>query len=199
VIKTSTPAVRGVQTPLLGRLFDAIKEDQRLVVIDFGTGSSAILEALQTHRVRLDAMAMAEQLAAWAGLETQEDRAGVLANYFKRFKLESADWVLCWGMLNYLDAPLMGQLTQQLLPHLKPQARIHALIEYSSSTMPATPARYQLSFDEGKAYLSMESSPTTIASPRYTPKRLEGMLTGLKTENTILLSNGMQEYIFSRA
>lgn len=199
MIKTATPAARGVQAPLLGRLFDAIKEDQRLVVIDFGVGSAAILEALSPHRARLDAMAIAEQLDVWSGLELQEDRAAALASHFSRFQLESADWVLCWGLLNYLDAPLMSQLTQQLLPHLKPQARIHALIEYSASTMPKTPASYRLSFEEGKAYLHIESSPATITSPRYTPKRLEGMLTGLKTENTILLSNGMQEYIFSRA
>lgn len=190
---------RGVQTPLLGRLFDTIKEDRRLVVMDFGTGSSALLNSLQPHRARLDVMAISTQLDVWSGLETKEERARALADYLARFKLEPSDWVLCWGMLNYLDAPMMGQLTEQLLPHLKPNARIHALVEYSSPTMPTTPPRCHLSFHEGRAHLDIETDPSTTASPRYTPKRLEGMLTGLKTENTILLSNGMQEYIFSLA
>lgn len=190
---------RGVQTPLLGRLFDAIKEDRRLVVIDFGAGSAPLLNALQPHRARLDAMAISEQIKTWSALETQEERAKALGVHLARFKLEQADWVLCWGALNYLDAPMMALMTEQLRPHLKPNARIHALIEYSSPTMPATPPRCYLSFHEGGAYLDIETDQSTIASPRYTPKRLEGMLTGLKTENTILLSNGMQEYIFSLA
>jgi len=198
-MKTATAALRGVQTPLLGRLFDAIKEDQRLVVIDFGIGSAALLDALQPYRARLDAMAIAEKLEDWSSLEAQEDRADALADHFIRFNLEPADWVLCWGLLNYLDAPLITQLSKQLVPHLKPHGRIHALIEYSSPTMPAIPAQHQLFFEAGQVHLDIDSVQSSIASPRYTPKRLEGLLTGLKTENTILLSNGMQEYIFSQA
>lgn len=199
MLKPAISVARGVQAPLLGRLFDAIKEDCRLVVLDLGTGPAALLNALQPHRARLDVMAISEQLETWSALETKEERAKALGVYLGRFKLEQADWVLCWGALNYLDASMMALMTEQLLPHLKPNARIHALIEYSSPTMPATPPRCHLSFDEGRAHLDIEISQPTIASPRYTPKRLEGMLTGLKTENTILLSNGMQEYIFSLA
>ncbi len=191
--------VAGVQTPLLGRLFETIKEDHRLVVIDFNVGSATLLDGLQPHRARLDAMAISEQFDAWSKLETEEECVAAIDAHLTRFALEQADWVLCWGLLNYLDSPIMGQLSERLVPYLKPQARVHALIEYSSPTMPATPPRYNLSFLEGKAYLDIEATQASIQSPRYTPKKLEGMLTGLKTENTILLSNGMQEYIFSLA
>lgn len=194
-LATSTSSL--VQTPLLGRLVDAIREDQRLVVIDLGVLSSSLVSVLQPFRARLDALAIGEQLDAWFATETQEECSALIAQHLMKYQLEPADWLLCWGFLNYFDPPSLTSLVGHLKPHLKPSARVHALIEYSSPTMPATPPICELSFNEGKTYLDLARSRDTIPSPRYTPKRLEGMLRGYQTENAILLSNGMQEYVFS--
>lgn len=186
-----------VQTPLLGRMVEAIKEENRMVVIDLGTISPSLLALLQPYRARLDGLACHEQLESWSSTETSAEAASLIHAHLKRYALEKADWLLCWGFLNYFDAPMMGVFASAIKPYLKPSARIHALIEYSSPTMPEKPASLDLSFHEGKPFLDISPPGKTIPSPRYTPKRLESMLHGLRAENAILLSNGMQEYVFS--
>lgn len=186
-----------VQTPLLGRMVEAIKEENRLVVIDLGTISPTLLALLQPFRARLDGLAFHEQLNSWTSAETNAEAASLIDAHLKRYALEQADWLLCWGFLNYFDPAMMKVFAGAIKPYLKSSARIHALIEYSSPTMPEQPASLDLSFHDGKPYLDMSSAGKTIPSPRYTPKRLDGMLQGLCAENAILLSNGMQEYTFS--
>lgn len=187
---------QGVQVPLLGRLFEGIDEDNRLVVIDFGLGGSSLLDALKPYRARIDTLAIFDALSAWQAAETPQDQRGLVEQHMAKFSLEPVDWVLCWSVLNYMNAPMLQTLSQVLGPVLKPNASIHALIEYSSPTMPASPATCDLVFEDNKAYLTLRGDRQTIPSPRYTPKALEGMLKGFKAQNTILLSNGMQEYVF---
>lgn len=187
-----------VQAPLLGRLIDSIKEDQRLVVIDFGQVSSSLLRALQPFRSRLDGLALVEHRQRWATAETRQECAALVDQSLQRNLLEPSDLVLCWGFLNYLDAQTLGVLFEKLQPYLKPSARVHALIEYSSPTMPKDFPHNELFIEDNKIFLDIQGSSETAPSPRYTPKRLEAMLNGLQTTNTVLLSNGMQEFVFSK-
>jgi len=186
----------GVQVPLLGRLFGDIDEDQRLSVVHFGLGESSVFHAFAPYRVRLDTVDVFSQLEHWALAETGAERAALIGAYVDAFKLEPVDWVCCWSLLNYIDPPTATLILNALRPYLKPNAVVHALIEYSSPTMPASPPTWALEPVDQQLYLHADATQATADSPRHTPKRLEGMLGGMTAESTVLLSNGLQEYIF---
>ncbi|MDR9390214.1 MAG: hypothetical protein RI549_07660 [Wenzhouxiangella sp.] len=186
----------GVQAPLLGRLFGGIDEDQRLSVVHCGLGEPSVFKAFAPYRVRLDTVDVFSQLEHWALAETGAERAVLIGAYMDEFKLEPVDWVCCWSLLNYIDPPTVTLILNALRPYLKPDAVVHALIEYSSPTMPASPPTWALEPVDQQLYLHADATQATADSPRHTPKRLEGMLGGMKAESTVLLSNGLQEYIF---
>lgn len=190
---------RLVQTPLLGRMLDSIVEDQRLVLLDLGRVSASLVAILQPYRARLDGLSIADQRSKWVAAETSNETLALIKAHLAHYDLEPSDWLLCWGVLNYLDEETLGLLFDQLQPFLKPTVRVHALIEYSAAQMPIEPPQYDICFVDGKTHLDIHPHRSEVPSPRYTPKRLEAMLHGMKTQSTILLSNGMQEFIFSKA
>ncbi len=197
MMSRSSPSTHGgVQTPLLGRLLNAMDERQRIGVVDFGLGSSSVLETFAPYRVRLDTLDIFPQLERWEAADTQDERRALIQAHVDGFELEGIDWILSWSLLNY-TAPLTATLLfDALRPRMRPTTAVHALIEYSSPEMPASPPSWTIRVDENDVSLTPLSSEARTASPRHTPKRLEGMLGGMKAQSTVLLSNGLQEYIF---
>lgn len=190
------PIIDAIQAPLLGRLMDTLDDSKRWVMIDLGVGTSSMIQALNGHRVRLDAMDMANKLKRWPTGESLAQKKHWIERDLGPFRLEPADYVLCWGALNYLDSACLRLFSEVLQPFLKPQALVHAFIEYASATMPAHSPTCQVSQDNSHWCVDFEADTTTIPSPRYTPKHLENSLVGLSIQSTVVLSNGMQEFLF---
>lgn len=185
-----------VQTPLLGRLFGGLEEDQRLVVLDLGLAMPTFLEAFQSQRLRLDTLSLYEHQPAFSSIEDPQAQRDWLSQHLAQFQLESLDWVCGWSFLNYLDPHLLSLLSELLQPYLTLKTRWHALIEYSSPNMPSSPPDTQISHVDGEVYLSIEAQPAIAPAPRYSPKGLESVLKGFATESAMLLANGWQEYLF---
>lgn len=158
--------------------------------LDLGAVQSGLLLRLQHRRARL---IVADLPAA------QVDAAKLW--YLPESLLAPDRWdrpvdrVLVWDLLDYLDAEKMRQLTDQLADHLAPQCCIHALIHYSSPGMPAQPGGWR--FDHAGALHSTTRTDKTLPAPRYSPKALEKAMPRLRVERTVLLNNGMQEFILT--
>jgi hypothetical protein len=185
-----------VQTPLLGRLFADVDEEQRLVVLDLGVAMPSFLAAFGPTRLRWDTLNLCEHQRVWMTLEDEEAKHDALFQHLSRFDLEPLDWICGWSYLNYLDPNLLSLLAQLLAPYLKPKTRWHALIEYSQPTMPSQAPEIFVDRLGDQVYLSVDGSSSHTPAPRYTPKRLENILNGLTAESTMLLANGWQEYLF---
>lgn len=193
------PIPENIQAPLLGRLMGALDASQRWIMIDLGVGTPSMIQALNGHRVRLDAMDMANKLTRWRQAETRKQKRAWIEQDLAPFALEPADYIFCWSSLNYLDSDCLKLFSEVLQPYLKPRALVHALIEYASPTMPAQAPTCQIS--QAGHHWSIDLAPvaTSVPSPRYTPKHLENSLMGLSIQSTVVLSNGMQEFLFSKA
>ncbi len=89
----------------------------------------------------------------------------------------------------------MLQLAERLAAHAAPHCRMHALVHYAAPGMPAQPGTWR--FDRDGALHSSMIAAEQVPAPRHSPKALEKMLPQFRVERTVLLNNGMQEFMFA--
>lgn len=189
-----------IRVPLFTMAVEAFEDDRRHVVLDLGRAREGTVALFSAYRCRLDVVDLPSQLAMLPGLE-QEDAPEAVERWLDGLlpptRGESVDLVLCWNLLNYLPAGVIEALGRRLAERASPRARLHALIEYQAKQMPALPASF------APAGFELVADPAngdeaTIPAPRYSPKELEKRLPGFGSEKTMLLGNGMQEYLYRR-
>lgn len=185
---------RGLQAPLFEQLVQGLTEDRRHVVLDCGAARAGTISLLSRYRCRLDILDLAEALPELNAQADPQARTATLARRLPEVQDEPAELVFCWNLLNYLQPGDISALIERLLPLLAPAARLHALIEYSSPLMPASPGHWVP--DQNGRLFADQGDVEQIPAPRYSPKALERMMPQLKPERSMLLGNGLQERLF---
>lgn len=190
-----------VRVPLFAECLSSLDESSRHIILDMGPARSNTLEALHGLRCRLDILDLPELFAQQPD-EPAADESGpdrLIEAISKRLPPrlgEQADLVFCWTLLNYLTPQQMSGLFALIDQRLAPQVRIHALIESSATRMPAKPAAVCA---QGREQILIESNDSASRpAPRYASGLLEKSMPGFKAERTMLLGNGMREYLFCR-
>lgn len=185
-----------LRVPLFESVMTGFDDDRRHVVIDCGPARSGLLELLAGLRCRIDVLDLPVQLNRLASLDADSDFEAWFAQWLPAADDEPADLILCWNLLDYLEPAQIAALMTVLIERLRPGGRIHALVEYSSPKMAAAPGGMA---PAGKTALTLESvAERSRPAPRHSRGALEKLMPGLKTERGMLLSNGMQEYLFRR-
>jgi hypothetical protein len=188
------PHIPGLAAPLFAQIIGDLDPDQRLVVLDLGNIRSGTVELFSAYRCRLDIANLPDVLPLPRVEDDPEVRYRALASVFAPHDSEALDLVLCWNLLNYLEREDIRQLIELLAPRLKPDTRLHALMEYASPLMPATPGAW---VPDARARLhASQVDENQTDAPRYKPKELERLMPQLKPERTVLLGNGLQEFLF---
>ena len=193
----SEPRRLELRAPLFEGVVTTLAEDQRHVVLDLGVVRSGTVELFSQHRCRLDVMAMnAGEGSGLETLEPDEFKKRVVAS-IPPAKSEPVDLILCWNLFNYLSPEQIGIVVGELKRRCRAGSRLHALIEYSARTMPAVP----LSFVPAMTGIleAEEGESEQVPAPRYSARDLEKCMPGFAHERTMLLGNGMQEYLFRHA
>jgi len=178
-----------VSVPLLAQLLDPARPGQRCVWVDLGRAQSGLIEKLTGAPNRLIVADLPRSLATgqahWHRLEIVV--AATVCD-------EAADRFLCWDLLNYMQADALAELSGKIAARASRDCTIHALIQYSATTMSETPAEFRLAPN-----LDLTISTTgelARPTPRYSPRALEKAMPALRVERTLLLNNGMQEFLF---
>ncbi|HSH26275.1 MAG TPA: hypothetical protein VK972_00665 [Wenzhouxiangella sp.] len=190
-----------IRAPLFSLAVEAFEDDRRHVVLDLGRARSGTVELFSRYRCRLDVADLPSHLAELPDVEGEEEGPAAVERWLDGLlppaRGEAVDLVLCWNLLNYLSPGVIEALGRRLAERASGQARLHALIEYQARHMPAVPASF------APAGLELLADPAaadhaTIPAPRYSPNELEKRLPGFTSEKTMLLGNGMQEYLYRR-
>lgn len=191
--KPSAPAA--LKAPLFGVLTERMDNDeQRTLVLDLGSVRGATIRLLNQFRCRLQVEALSESLIALNTVGEFVDLPSAVARLLPE-QLQ-ADVVLCWDLPNYLGPPALTALMQGLQARLQPGTRVHMLICYSASRMPAQPGNYSPQSRDHLVFAPVTQEECD--SPRYTPKSLAECMPGFVSEKAMLLKNGMQEFVFRR-
>jgi hypothetical protein len=189
--------VQETNCPVFTSLMDILGKEHKWVILDLGPARAANLEILSRFRCRL-LIEDFHELASTLGGEAAEDKAA-LANWFEQWapgvSPGSIDVVIGWDVFNYLDADLCKSFIDLLTPLLKPSAYMYLLV-YSQKEMSALPIPYKIISDDRLEY----QAPTkaTRPSPRFNQTDLKKYLPQFAVVKSVLLRNGIQEYLFKR-
>ncbi len=190
----SEPRKSGLGAPLFEQAIRDLDPDKRIVVLELGALRSGTVALFTAYRCRLDVADLPTNLPKLQALEEAEERRLVLQDTLCWPDAEPLDLVLCWNLLNYLRREDIRTLVEMLQPRFASHTRLHALMEYASPLMPATPG-FWIPDAESRLHAS-QVDEEQIEAPRYKPKELERLMPQLAPERTVLLGNGLQEYLF---
>lgn len=202
-VQDGPPEAVRLRAPLFGTLIERLRAcSGRKVILDLGIAQTATVRLFNRFRCRLDIADLATSLA----LLNSSDEPGLLRQQAETMlpvqSGEDTDIVLCWDLLNYLQLPALSAVMNGVAARARVGTLIHALIVYSSSRMPVRPCIYMPCDDtDGENGRVDQLEIMTTASeecdaPRYTPDNLMRCMPGFRIERAVLLSTGMQEYLF---
>jgi hypothetical protein len=106
---------------------------------------------------------------------------------------EKVDTVLCWDLLNYLSLPLLKAFATHLAAIMTPTGVVHAYIHSADTNMAQYPQRFSVMGED--RVVRLDHDPAVRKTPRYSYSDLEKHAVGLHVERSMLLRNGMQEYL----
>lgn len=191
------PGLQETNSPVFASLIEIMGKKPNWDILDLGPALGANLELLSTFRCRLFIEDAHELIARFTG-DFEADKT-VMTNWLEQWtagsSTESIDVVIAWDIFNYLTPQLCSTFLEHLIPLLRPGAYLYLLV-YSQKEMPALPMQFKMvSADK------LECQPfiqATRPSPRFNQTDLKKHLQDFAVVKSVLLRNGMQEYLFKR-
>lgn len=180
--------------PLFRSLVERLDTERRYVVLDLGAASAQTIALFSHYRCRLDIADLADGLNAINAEADPERQREIAERLLPASQVEATDLVLCWDILNYLEPGAVTALMSRIADRSRLETLVHMLIVYSEPNMPVRPGHYVPLQDQ--SILHIPECDDERAAPRYTPEDLSRLLPGYSMERAMLLSNGMQEFLF---
>ena len=191
--------VQETNCPVFASLMELMSEENKWVILDLGPARAANLDILSRFRCRLFIEDIHELASTLGGGDIADDNAA-LVNWFEQWapgvSPGSLDVVIAWDIFNYLRPELCKTFIELLTPLLKPNAFIYLLV-YSQREMSALPIAFKIISDDRLEY--QPPTNATRPSPRFNQTDLRKYLPQFNVIKSVLLRNGMQEYLFKRA
>lgn len=183
--------------PLFRSLVEKLATRERWVVLDLGAARTQTVELLGKYGCRLDIANVSDGLDALNAIEEPERLMEAAEALLPVRNAEATDVVLCWDLLNYLKRPALRALMSCIARRTQRDSLIHALIAYTHAHMPVNPGSYIP--DDDNNLLDIADHSDECPAPRYSPEDLTQCLPDFRINRAMLLSNGMQEFLFSSA
>ena len=187
--------VQETNCPVFTSLMEIMGKEPKRVILDLGPARSANLEMLSRFRCKL-LIEDFHELVPTLGGETAEGKAA-LASWFEQWapgvSPGSIDVVIAWDIFNYMNGDLCKAFMDQLMPLLKPGAYIYLLV-YSQKEMSALPIPFKIISDDRLEYQPLTKA--TRPAPRFNQTELKKYLPHFAVIKSVLLRNGIQEYLF---
>lgn len=188
-----------LKAPLFRSLVEQLDGAGRRHILDLGAASTPMLALLGQSRCRVEIA----DLASDDGIgrmnvedATREDLAAIAESLLPmhRGDEDALDLVFCWDLPNYLKPQALSALMNAIAARARRGAIAHTLVVYSERTMPERPGRFVPT--EDVMLVNRGGSTSEIAAPRYSPDDLRRIMGSFTIDRAMLLSNGMQEFLF---
>jgi hypothetical protein len=175
---------QALRVPLLSERLDALSPERREFWLDLGRIQPALVERLAVGPNYL-------VVGDHQGPNPDRGLPAPLPRPSRRF-----DVILAWDWINYLDPHALKSFGRDIAGSARSGTQLHALIHYRAVEMPKNPQDFRLSVDGRLGHVTAvgEQCP----APRYSPKALEKAMPEWRVERTLLLNNGMQEFVLER-
>lgn len=182
--------------PLFRKVAERLDTGRHWVLLDLGAAHRQTVSFFSQYRCRLDVANMSEELDelnAESDPRCLENAAEALLPVRHN---DTTDIVLCWDVLNYFEPAALTAMMSRVAARACSGTMLHALIAYSDDAMPVQPGNF-IPLDECTLF-DLSAFQEERPAPRYTPVDLAACLKGFVMDRVVLLSNGMQEFLFRR-
>jgi hypothetical protein len=191
------PDVLGMGTPVFNKVIGRLSEKRKFSIMDLGPANSRNIGFFSEYSCKLFIEDVLDALYD-ESIIAREDRGAFrdqLANLIVHDDSTPLDIILLWDIFNYLDKDLFELLMEYIAGIIPPGCYLHAFI-YTHHEMSACPGRYIINTPEQIAYHLQTTA--RVSCPRYSPLMLQKMMPQFSVAQTVLLRNGIQEYLFLR-
>ena len=180
--------------PLFRSVVENLPARNRWVVLDLGAARPQTIALFGQHNCRLDIADLAPEVNELNALSDPLLARNAAEALLPKYNDEPTDLVLCWDIMNYLERPALAAAMSRIAERGRGGTLVHALIFYSHKNMPTRPGCYAPL--EDFSLLDVATPVDERPAPRYSPDDLKRCLPDYSIERAMLLSNGMQEFLF---
>lgn len=184
-------------SPVFASLIEVMGKKANQVVIDLGPARAANLELLSQFSCKLfieDAHELVEGLTDDPELD-ETVLKGWLGQWTGDIGRGAVDVMLAWDVFNYFTPVLGRTFIDNVTPLLKPGGYLYLLV-YSQREMPALPMEFKAIAADKIVCRSLTRE--TRPSPRFNQTELMKRLRNFSVVKSVLLRNGLQEYLLKR-
>ena len=186
-----------INSPLLFDMFKKISKDNKQVILDISQISADSLEYFSNYWCKLHLTNTINEFCSLqeSSVNTSHKwhRALVKTMGFYKNDKTDIDIILLWGLLNYLNADQLKGLISYLLPQCSKKAQLHVYV-FNSELMLEKPANY--SIVKNQVFIHQQQLSKEINCPMYNLNDLQKHLFPFKLDHSVMLSSGIQEYVF---
>lgn len=187
-----------IKSPMLFNMLKRLSETERTTIFDISCARQSSIDFFSDYWCKLvvaDALNSLYKLEQQAGQESVE-YIGALKNAIQFYQRPAPelDMILLWSLPNYLSPSHLKELVKYLMTFTSRRVMLHAYI-YNSEKMPAEPVSYTIRTD--KTVAMSRPSDINVNCPLYHLAELQKYFSPLKVEHSMILSSGVQEYVFT--
>jgi hypothetical protein len=182
----------------LARVAEHLAREGKHQVLDLGSPLQHNLDFLAQFPARLYFEPLEDALAGLhaPALDAETDSAPLPQPFAGLFDYPAEihfELILAWDLFDYLQPEHIGALRERLTNHLARDCLLFCLTS-NQAEIPAKPQRYRILAEDRLAH--EPRSPDRIPGPRHRAMQIKDQLRGFDLERSILLQNGVQEYLF---
>lgn len=167
-------------------------------VLDLGPGVGANIEFLLGVASRVQVADLFDALSSLGCASSDSGERSCCPVFSELLPTQGErrfDLVLAWTLLDHIHPDDLTQLARHLMATGSPRLLVHALI----STRPRIPRiPYTFRIEQG-GLRALSRTAEECEGPRQNQVRLLERLPGFRVVRSVLLRNGLQEYLFERS
>lgn len=188
-----------ISSPILFDMLNDLSKEEHHEVLDILPAKKEFIDSFSSHSCKLYLPGGQQELCRMTAekYETATKLHRALTSTLGFYKKRRAflNIIFLWDLPNYLDKEVMIGLIEYLSHHMHEKVKLHFYIHIKQQ-MPASPGVFTI-MPEGKIW-SENKSDTTVKSPLYFQEALQTLLHPFKVKRSMLLSNGLQEYVLEQ-
>lgn len=186
-----------INSPLLFDLFNSLP-DKKHTILDIAQANTQSLSFYNNYHCKIH---LSNSLNEFAQLSQEQINTPTKwhrtlvknMGFYKRDHV-GLDAILLWGLPNYLNSEQLNGLLKYLLPQSTDHCYLHMYI-YNSEKMSEYPSNYRI-YSDNKVLVVQQKNSAIIKCPGYNLRHIEKLLNPFKLEHSVMLSSGIQEYLF---
>lgn len=185
-----------INSPILLELLKNLSKEEHYEILDVLPANQGIIDLFSDFYCKLYLPGGMNQLSKLTSerYDTSNKLHRVFTKIFGFSKKRKASLkvLFLWDLPNYMEKNIMSELIEYLSQHMHESIKLHFYI-YTKQKMPASAGDYSI-LPEGKVWLGNKND-STVSSPLYFQESLQKLLSPFKVKRSMLLSNGLQEYV----